>query len=68
MQERSEELYESKIGLKRCLSQNGLDDISQIESVINRSRRAINNLNKLRENIRSYKGLYAVIRKLHSTD
>ena len=50
------------------MSQNGLDDLSQIESVINRSRRAIQNLHKLRENIRSYKGLYAVIQKLHHSD
>jgi len=68
MQERSSEVYESKLGLKRCMSQNGLDDLSQIESVISRSRRAIQNLRKLRENIRSYKGLYAVIQRLHHTD
>jgi hypothetical protein len=49
------------------MSHNGFEELSKIESVIDRSKKALENLQKVRANLRSYKDLYHVIRKLHST-
>lgn len=40
-QHRSEENHPSSMGLKRCLSQSGFEEVSKVESAIDRSKKAL---------------------------
>lgn len=52
--------------LRRCLSQNGTyDQPYKIDSLVARSKQALNNLKSLREKMSSYKGLFNFIKTLH---